>query len=169
MMKRTTMAVAGVAALALAGAGVGVAFAQTPDPTPSPAPAPSGLPAPHGPRHGHGGFGHAGSGGGGFGEGGLLARIEHGEATVDTGANNATQIVDVQRGTVDSAGPGTLTIHSADGFSATYTVDSTTKITKNRQDNDITQVAVNDRVIVVAIKAGDTLTAQRIDDTGPAR
>jgi hypothetical protein len=160
MMKRTKVTVAaGVAALALASAGTGVAFAQTSDPTPSPTPTPSGSPAPHGAHHGHGGFGG----------GGLLSRIEHGEATVDTGTNNATQVIDIQRGTVDSAGSGTLTVHSADGFSATYTVDSSTKIRKDRKTSDISQVAANDQVTVVAIKAGDTLTAQRINDTGPAR
>ena len=165
MVKRTKMMVGGgVAALAIAGAGAGVAFAQTPDPSPSPTPSPSGSPAPHGPRHGHKGFRD-----GGFGDGGLLGRIEHGEATVDTGTNNSTQVVDFQRGTVDSAGSGTLTVHSTDGFSATDPVDGSTKSRKNRQASDISQVAVNDRVRVVAIKSGDTLTAQRIDDTGPAQ
>ncbi len=153
--------VAGVSALALAGVGAGVAVAQSSDPAPSPTPTPSGSPAPHDARHGHGGHGD-------FGNAGLLRRIEHGEATVDTG-NNGTQVVDIQRGTVDSAGPGTLTVHSPDGFSATYTVDSSTKIRKNRGTSDISQVATNDRVTVVAIKAGDTVTAQRINDTGPAK
>src|SRR5262249_48295698 len=148
MMKGTkTTVVAGVAALVLAGAGAGVAFAQTPDPSPSPTP--SGSPAPQGPRHGHGefkgGFKHGGFGAGGLGGGGFLGRIEHAEATVDTGTNNTTQVVDVQRGTVDSVDSGTLTVHSADGFSATYTVDSSTKISKNRQASDISQVAVNDQ------------------------
>ncbi|HET9255834.1 MAG TPA: DUF5666 domain-containing protein, partial [Pseudonocardiaceae bacterium] len=81
----------------------------------------------------------------------------------------ATQVVDIQRGTVDSAGPGTLTVHSADGFSATYTVDDSTKIRKNRQASDISQVAANDQVTVLATKTGDTLTATRIDDSGPAK
>ena len=158
-MKQTKMTmVAGVAALALAGVGTGVAFAQPSDPAPSPTPTPSGSPAPYGARHGHGGFGNKG----------LLGRIEHGEAVVDTGNNNGTQVVDIQRGTVDSVGSGTLTVHSADGFSATYTVDGSTKIRKNRATSDISQVVTNDRVTVVAIKAGDIVTAQYIDDTGPA-
>ncbi|MBV8992768.1 MAG: hypothetical protein JO287_03480 [Pseudonocardiales bacterium] len=83
---------------------------------------------------------------------------------MDTGNNNGAQVIDIQRGTVDLVGPGTLTIHSTDGFSATCTVDSSTKIRKNRVSNDISQVATNDRVTVVAIKAGDTVTVQHIND-----
>lgn len=158
MMKRTkTIVMAGVAALALAGASTGVAFAQAPSPSPSP----------HGPGlHQGSGFG-GGPGGGGFGFG-FGGQIEHGEATVDT-TNNTTQVIDIQHGTVTSTGSGTLTVQSADGFSATYTVDSSTKISKNRQTGDISQVATNDEVNVVAINANGTLTAQRIDDTGPAQ
>lgn len=154
MMKRTKMIVmAGTAALALAGASTGVAFAQTPSPSPSP--------YGHGPRQG------GGLRGGGFGLG-FGGQIEHGEATVNTG-NNTTQVIDIQRGTVSSADSGTLTVQSTDGFSATYTVNSATKITKNRQTSDISQVATNDQVSVMAINAGGTLTAQRINDTGPAQ
>ena len=158
MMKRTkTIVMAGVAALALAGASTGVAFAQAPSPSPSP----------YGPGlHQGSGFG-GGPGGGGFGFG-FGGQIEHGEATVDT-TNNTTQVIDIQHGTVTSTGSGTLTVQSADGFSATYTVDSSTKISKNRQTSDISQVATNDEVNVVAINANGTLTAQRIDDTGPAQ
>ena len=130
-----------------------MAFAQTPNPSPSP--------HGHGPRQG-GGFR---GGGFGFGFGG---QIEHGEATVDTG-NNTTQVIDIQRGTVSSADSATLTVQSADGFSATYAVNSSTKITKNRQTSDISQVATNDQVSIMAINAGGTLTAQRINDTGPAQ
>lgn len=163
MMKRTkTIVMAGVAAIALAGASTGVAFAKAPSPSPSP----------HGPGlHQGSGFGGGpggdGPGGGGFGFG-FGGQIEHGEATVDT-ANNTTQVIDIQHGTVTSAGSGTLTVQSADGFSATYTVDSSTKISKNRQTSDISQVATNDEVNVVAINANGTLTAQRIGDTGPAQ
>jgi hypothetical protein len=153
---------AGVTVLAIAGTGTGIAFAQSSDPSapptdsPSPSPsAPSGTPAPHGMHHGHGR------------NGGLLAHIEHGEATVDTG--KGTQVVDIQRGTVDSANPGQLTVRSADGFTATYVVNNSTKISKNRQASDISQVVANDRVMVLATKTGNTVTAEHITDTGVAK
>ncbi|MGH3684148.1 MAG: hypothetical protein ACRDRU_27380 [Pseudonocardiaceae bacterium] len=163
MIRRTKMSLlAGVTALAIAGTGTGIAFAQSSDPSapptdpPSPSPsAPSSTPAPHGMHHGHGR------------NGGLLAHIEHGEATVDTG--NGTQVVDIQRGTVDSANPGQLTVRSADGFTATYVVNNSTKIRKNRQTSDISQVVANDRVMVLATKTGNTVTAEHIDDTGVAK
>lgn len=162
MMKQTKMIVlAGAAALALAGASTGVAFAQPPSPSPTPPSNPSPSPQGHGPAHGRGGTG----GGFGFGFGG---QIEHGEATVDT-ANNTTQVIDIQHGTVTSTGSGTLTVQSADGFSATYTVNSSTKISKNRQTSDISQVATNDQVTVETLNTSATLTAQHINDTGPAQ
>jgi len=98
---------------------------------------------------------------------GLLGRIEHGEATVDT--NHGYQVIEVQRGIVDSANSRQLTVRSADGFSATYVVNNSTKIHKDRRARDIGQVAANDRVIVLAIKTGSTTAATRIGDLGPAR
>ncbi|MGH3781351.1 MAG: hypothetical protein ACRDRO_12180, partial [Pseudonocardiaceae bacterium] len=67
------------------------------------------------------------------------------------------------------ANSGQLTVHSADGFTATYVVDNSTKISKNRKASDIRQVAANDRVTILATKTGSTTTVTRIGDTGPAR
>ena len=39
--------------------------------------------------------------------------------------NGGTGVVDIQRGTVLSSSSGQLTVHSADGFTAIYTVNST--------------------------------------------
>ncbi|MGH3828000.1 MAG: DUF5666 domain-containing protein, partial [Pseudonocardiaceae bacterium] len=115
----------------------------------------------------HGGHGWHGWHGGHGRQGGLLARIEHGEATVDT--DHGYQVVDLQRGVVASANSGQLTVRSADGFSATYVVDNSTKVHKGPGSSDISQVLANDRVTVVATKAGGTATATRIGDTGPAQ
>jgi hypothetical protein len=164
MIRRTRMSLlAGVAVLTIAGTGTGIAFAQGSDPpsapptgSPSPSPSPPSItPAPHGMRHGHGR------------QGGLLARIEHGEATVDTG--NGSQVVDIQRGVVDSASPGQLTVRSTDGFTATYVVNNSTKIRKNRKASDISQVVAHDRVTVLATKTNNTATVEHITDTGAAK
>jgi hypothetical protein len=166
MISRTKMTLlAGAAVLVIAGAGTGIAFAQSSDP-PSPAPpTPSSTaPAPQGMSHCHDGHdGHDGHGR----HGGLLARIEHGEATVTT--DQGDRVVDLQRGIVNSANSGQLVVRSADGFTATYVVDDSTKIRKDRKASGISQVAANDRVIVLATKAGSTTTATNIRDTGPAR
>lgn len=172
MISRTKMTLlAGAAVLVIAGAGTGIAFAQSSDP-PSPAPPTpsSAAPAPQGMSHchdGHDGHGRHGTHGRHGGHGGLLARIEHGEATVTT--DQGDRVVDLQRGIVNSANSGQLVVRSADGFTATYVVDNSTKISKGRKASDIGQVAANDRVIVLATKAGSTITATNIRDTGPAR
>lgn len=175
MIRRTKITLlVGGAVLALAGVGTGLALAQGSNPSPPPAPpsstapAPSSVaPAPPGMHHGRGPHCNGHRWDGHRGPGGLLARIQHGEATVST--NSGYQVIDIQRGTVESVNPGQLTVRSADGFSATYTVDSSTKIRKNRKAVDINQVVVNDRVTVLATKSGDTATATHINDIGPAR
>jgi hypothetical protein len=159
MIRRTKVTLlAGIVVLTISGAGAGIAFAQGSDPpSPTPPPTPSSTaPAPHHQGHRHEGHG---------GRGGPLARIEHGEATVDT--DHGYQVVDIQRGVVDSANSGQLTVRSADGFTATYVVDNSTKIRKDRQTSDVSQLAANDRVTVVATKTGNTATATRIADAGP--
>lgn len=169
MISRTKMALlTGAAVLAIAGTGTGIALAQSSDPPSPTPPAPSSsAPAPDGMSHchdGHDGHGRHGMHGR---RGGLLARIEHGEATVTT--DQGDQVIDLQRGIVNSANSGQLIVRSADGFTTTYVVDNSTKIRKDRKASDISQVVANDRVIVLATKAGGTITATNIRDTGPAR
>jgi hypothetical protein len=166
MIRRTKITLlVGAGVLAIAGVGAGIAFAQSSNPPPPGPPAPSSaVPAPHGMRHGHDGHGSRS----GYGwRGGLLARVAHGEATVNS--DHGYQVLDIQRGIVDSANSGQLSVRSADGFTATYVVDTSTKVGKNRKTSDISQVAANDQVTILATKTGSTTTATRISDTGPAR
>jgi hypothetical protein len=154
MVKRTkTVVVAGVAALAVAGIGGGVAFAANSGSGSAPVvlaaastPAPStSAPLAKAKKH------HR-----------LLARAEHAEATLRT--KTGTEVVDYQRGTVTASSPTSITVRSKDGFTATYVVNSGTKVTKAKQKSAIADVATNDNVIVVAVKSGDTGTARRIAD-----
>jgi hypothetical protein len=163
MISRTKMTLlTGAAVLAIAGAGTGIALAQSSDP-PSPTP-----PAPSSSAPERDGMSRCHDGHDGHGRrGGLPARIEHGEATVIT--DQGDRVIDLQRGIVNSANSGQLTVRSADGFTATYVVDNSTKIRKDRKAGDISQVVANDRVLVLATKAGGTITATGIRDTGPAR
>ncbi len=164
MMKRTkTMVAAGGVALALAGTGAGVAVAQT-----SPTPAPSTNAAPNGaapnnnaPKaHAPGAKKHAK---------GLLARVEHGEFTTHT--KTGDKVLDVQRGTVTNVDSGSITVKSAspEGFTATYTIDPTTKVHKGKKAAPGSPIALNDRVQLIAVRSGNTLTAQHIGDAGPAK
>jgi len=168
MMNRTkTMVAAGGVALVLAGTGAGIAAAQSSPPPPAPPSnsAPNGAapntPAPkaHAPGTKH--DGHKGKG--------LLGKVEHGEFTTHTKAGD--KVVDVQRGTVTSVDAGSITVKSTspDGFTATYKIDQSTKVHKGKKSAQVGDIAINDRVELLAVKADSTSTAQRIGDSGRAK
>lgn len=62
-----------------------------------------------------------------------------------------------------------VTVHSTDGFTATYAFATNAKVRKQKAASRPSAVAVNDRVGLVAAKgaSGSTVTALR--DSGPAR
>ncbi|HEY5186634.1 MAG TPA: DUF5666 domain-containing protein [Actinomycetes bacterium] len=92
----------------------------------------------------------------------------HGEFTVKNKSGNFV-VLDTQRGTVTGTTGSTLTVRSPDGFTATYTVDSTTKIRKDRAPASLTDIKVGDTVGVVGVKSGGTVTAKAIRDGVPQR
>ena len=158
-----------VAVLALAGGG-GIAYAAThagnnvstlasqgsaQSSTPSPAPS-----APSGPKRGPGGFGRFGGLGGGLGMLGL-GGVVHGQVTVPK-SGGGYQTVDVQRGTVTAVNSSSITVKSADGYSATYAVSSSTEV--NAQAAGIGTVKNGDTVAVMATASGKTATAASIID-----
>ena len=162
MLKATkTTMVAGAAIVALVGIGGGVAFAtsgsSTPDNTLTAATmastttsgaTPATTTKPH--RKGRR----------------LLARAEHAVVTVRT--KTGTEVIDLQRGQVTAISPTSITVKSADGFTSTYVVTSTTKVRKTGQPSAIGNVADGDRVVVTAVHSGNTDTAKRIGDHGTA-
>jgi len=157
MNKRTkTILTTASLALVLAGTGAGVATAQTSTtPTPpgtasSSTPTPAAKTAKH-PHH----------------KGGQLRRVEHGEFTVHT--KTGDKVLDTQRGVVTAVNAESVTVKSAEGFSATYTLNPATKVHKGKQTATTAQITTNDRVRVLANKTGTTDTATRIGDAGPAK
>ena len=154
MVKRTKTVIAGGAlALALAGTGAGIALAQT-------------TTTPAAPSTSTGSGAHAGKDHGGKHHSGLKA-VEHGELTVHT--KTGDKVVDVQRGVVTAVNATSVTVKSTDGFSATYALDSTTKVHKDKKAATVGDVAVNDRVRLQATKTDTTDTVTRLGDTGPAK
>ena len=158
MLKATkTTMIAGAAVVALIGIGGGVAFATSGSGSPAPAstltaattPTSGSTPADGPAKRKH----H-----------GLLDRAEHGQVTVR--AKTGTQVIDLQRGLVTAVSPTSITVKSADGFTATYVVDSTTKVRKTKQASAIGNVADGDNVVVAAVQSGSTGTAKRIGDHG---
>ena len=155
---------AGVAVTALL-AGAGVAMAAT---SGSPAsgtaaaspaggtvatPSPSARPAlPHQGRPGGFGFG--------FGFGGPFGAV-HGQFVVPK-SGGGYQTIDTQRGSVTAVSATSITVKSADGFSKTYQVVSSTNVDGKR--NGISPVKTGHQVTVTASVSGSTATAASILD-----
>jgi hypothetical protein len=157
------MAVAGVAVVAVvAGAGVAVATTSHPAPTATTTSAlstgatPSASASPSAAKH-HGRHGHGGGSGLGIGLGSVL----HGQVTIRK-AGGGYETVDVQRGTVTAVGSSSLTVKSADGYSATYAVSSSTNV--NAEAAGIGSVKSGDTVLVEASTSGSTATAVHVRD-----
>src|SRR4051794_3390965 len=91
---------------------------------------------------------------GGMAHRGLLAHIEHGQLTLQTKHGDRT--VDLQRGTVSSVSPSSISVTSPDKFAGVYTVDSSTKVRTRAGVVSISSVHKGDRVFVVA-SAGKAL------------
>lgn len=81
-----------------------------------------------------------------LGGGAGLGQVQHGEFTVQAADGTSTAMT-LQRGTVTAASGTSVTVKSADGFTATYAVDSSTR-------GRTTNLAKGDTVLVVAQKSG---------------
>jgi hypothetical protein len=136
--------------VALAGGGTAVALADTSTPTPSPpsSSAPSPAAKPHAKHRA------------------LASRAEHGEVVLHGKGGDRT--VDVQRGVVTAASPTSVTVRSADGFTATYAFAPNSKVRKQKAASQPSAIAVNDRVGLVAAKGPQGLTVTGLRDVGPA-
>jgi len=159
---------AAVAVIALAGGG-GIAYVATHSGSnvstlasrgsaQSPAPGPSAS-APSGHHRGPGGFGRFG-GLAGLSLAGLGGAI-HGQVTVPK-SGGGYQTLDLQRGAVTAVSSSSITVRSADGYSATYSVSSSTEV--NAQAAGIGTVKTGDNVIVTATGPGKSATAASIID-----
>src|SRR5215472_7170780 len=163
----------------LAGAGVAVAAtsSSSPTPTPSATPSPSArVPLPGMPpkgawriHGGPGGFGPAFGGLGGFAPafggpgmlgGGLFGAV-HGTVVVPK-AGGGYQTVTFQNGKVTAVSSTSITLRSADGYSHTYPVTSSTNV--NAQRDGIGSIKVGNQVVVAATVSGSTTTVIRIID-----
>jgi len=92
---------------------------------------------------------------------GMQERLQHGQFTV-TAPNGGEEIVNVQRGKVTAVSPTSLTVASTDGFSATYKVDTSSKVERDNKAATIGDVRTGDQVFVAAVKSGTTDTAKHI-------
>jgi len=159
---------AGVVTLGvLAGAGVAVAATsssgQPASPGASASPSPSASVRPHyppkGPWHMRAPGGPFGFGGPGA-QGGLFGAV-HGSAVVPK-SGGGYQTIAFQNGKVTAVSSTSITLHSADGYSHSYRVTSSTLV--NAQRDGIGSIKAGNQVIVTATVSGSTATATRIID-----
>src|SRR3954452_22702900 len=154
-------AVALVAAGVVAGAAGGVVISQLGTAgavSPSPRPAPGerdgfGLP----PGHGPGGMGALGMFGG---------RVLHGEATVQK-PGGGTTVVHFQDGVISAISGSTVTVKSTDGFTSTFTVNGTTRISLNGTAGTLSKLAQNDKGRVMGVDDGSKTVAKMVLDGVP--
>jgi hypothetical protein len=76
--------------------------------------------------------------------------------------NGTYETIDTQVGTAEDVSAGSLTVKSADGFSQTY--DITTSTIVDADYEGILSVKVGDTVSVQALVDGSSITAQRVQD-----
>lgn len=149
-------------------AGVGVAVAATSSsgqpasPGASASPSPSASVRPHfppkGPWHMRAPGGLFGFGGPGA-LGGLFGAV-HGSAVVPK-SGGGYQTIAFQNGKVTAVSSTSITLHSADGYSHSYRVTSSTLV--NAQRDGVGSIKTGNQVIVTATVSGST-TATRIID-----
>ncbi len=101
--------------------------------------------------------------GGGFGgldsilgEGVEVTDILHGEVVLAK-EGGGTHTVLVQKGVVTEASGESVTVRSADDFTTTFAVNADTKVKGDTED--MTSVAAQEEVLVIAPKSGDQQTA----------
>jgi hypothetical protein len=82
----------------------------------------------------------------------LLRRVEHGEVTLK-GKDDKPVVVDIQRGKVTAVSPTSISLKSEDGFTATYTVSSDTRIRVDGERKAIGDVRVGKSAGLIATKA----------------
>jgi hypothetical protein len=147
---------AGISTVALVGGiGAGIAYADPPSPTPTPTTSASPTPTaqPRNPDQWHPRK---------YRRLALLRRALHGEVTL---AGEEHRVIVFQRGPVEKISDTSLTVRSADDYTATYVVSAETTVRKNQDKATITDLKTGDRVLVVASKDGSTLKALRIRTT----
>lgn len=168
--RRRRIVTVALSLVAAVGVGVGataLASAATTTTTPSSGSKSSGTTAP--PTSGGGvpyggGFGRFGAAGfGGFG--GPGGSVLYGQYTVQ--GPNGYETIDERSGTVSaisntSGSTWSLTVASADGTSATFTVDASTSV--NGGETGISSVKSGDTVSVVAVVSNGTATATQVTD-----
>jgi hypothetical protein len=91
----------------------------------------------------------------------LNSRVQHGELVLE-GRNGTAVTMDVQRGQVTAVSATSISLRSADGYTATYAVGADTRVRLSGTPKTIGDVKVGDTVGVLATRNGETMTATHV-------
>jgi hypothetical protein len=92
--------------------------------------------------------------------------VLHGDLTVKD-ENGSVSQVRVQKGTVEAVTSTSLTLKSEDGYTTTWTINSDTKVRRDRDDAAIADVKAGDTVFARGPLTGDTATAAVVRALSP--
>lgn len=116
----------------------------------------------HGPGEGHGPAGH-GPRGPGMGHEGERGHMLHGEGVIEQ-ADGTYVTVRTQEGEATAVSATSITVKSADGYTATYAINGDTELERDRAEG---APQVGDTVHVRATVSGSTATADDIHALSP--
>lgn len=161
------IAAVGITALGIAGATYAAASDPSPSATGGTSEGPQQVPGlgGGGDHGGPGGYGQGAPGGpgrDGHGPRGGFPGAVHGTFVVPNQDGTGYQTVQMQHGVVTAVSATSISVKSADGFTATYVVDSGTEVNRG---GTIADIAADADVLVQGVVDGSTVTAQRIVDT----
>jgi hypothetical protein len=108
---------------------------------------------------GAGGPGGGRAGGGPGGMGGLFAAL-HGDFTVQENGSYVTERM--QTGSITAVSATSITAKSVDGYTQTYTIDSSTAVDQGSEQ--VSDLKTGTTVTIIAKLSGDTGTATTISD-----
>jgi hypothetical protein len=150
LTRKIALGVAGVVAAGVLGtAGVATATSSDSAPAPSASAAPSSSSAPKADHRKAK-----------LGKRALIGRGLHGEWVVK-GKDGKPVTLETIRGTVTAVGSASVTVKAEDGFTATFTTNSDTKVRGDGADA-LGDVKAGARAAVVGVKSGNTTTARTL-------
>ena len=89
---------------------------------------------------------------------GLGKRVLHGEFTLST--KDGPKVYDTEIGVITSVSPTSVAVKASDGYTQTWTLDSTTRVRADKAKGSVADLKVGATVRLLGPASGGTATAQ---------
>jgi hypothetical protein len=89
---------------------------------------------------------------------GLGKRVLHGEFTLAT--KDGAKVYDTEIGVITSVSPTSVAVKASDGYTQTWTLDSSTRVRADKAKGSVSDLKVGDTVRLLGPSSGGTATAQ---------